>query len=250
MTKARRKSPVQTISTEPDFCSIELRLRILSRLPFFAGLSPKALEAVNALFVEAGYQPGEVIYTAGSPAERLFVVAEGKVKLLQHAATGNNILLDILAPGEFFGSLAPLKPATYLDSAQAVTPACILSIRSTAFQHVLDQHPELALKTLAILGERLQSANQRVLHLSSLPVERRIACTLLKLGAKLGRRQEEGLLIDVPLSREDLADMTASTPETVSRVMSQFQAGGLIASGRQWVAIVDQAKLQALVGEE
>lgn len=248
--KSRRKSPVNMLITEPQHCSIDLRLKILGRLPFFTELSAKALEAVNQRFVEVGYQIGDMIYAAGDPSERLFVVAEGKVKLLQHTANGRNILLNILTSGEFFGNLAALGVATYPDTAQAQTPVCILSIRSDDFRQVLDAHPELALKTLVVLGERLNAANRRLLQLSSMPVEQRIAITLLELGAKLGRKRDMDLLVDVPLSRDDLAEMIGATPETASRAISQLQSSGIVVSGRQWIAITDWAGLEALAGQE
>lgn len=246
--KSRRKSPVNLIMTEPQHCSIDLRLRILGRLPFFAGLTRSALEKVNQRFVEVGYQAGDLVYAVNDPADRLYVVAEGAVKLLQHAADGRNVLLDILTSGEFFGNLAILGVATYPDTAQAHTTACILSIRSDDFQKILDEHPSLALKALAIMGERLGAANQRVFQLSSMPVDQRIAATLLALSKKLGKSQPEGLLIDTPLSRDDLANMTGATPETVSRVMSQFQSAGVIESGRQWVAITNLKNLEERAG--
>lgn len=248
--KPRRKSPVNTTTTEAQHCSIDLRLKILGRQPFFAGLSPEALRQVNARFVEAGYQPGEQIYAAGAPAERLYVIAEGKVKLLQHATSGRSVLLELLASGDFFGNLAALGVAEYPDTAQAQTSACVLSVRSDDFRRILDEHPELALKTLAVMADRLQAANRRVLQLSAMPVDRRIAFTLLELGKKLGREQEGNLLIDTPLSRDDLAEMTGATTETVSRVMSQLQSDGIIESGRQWVAITDWERLEVHAGVE
>lgn len=248
--KSRRKSPVNLVITEPQHCSIHLRLKILGRLPFFAGLSAKALEVINQRFVEVGYQADEMIYAAGDPAERLFVVAEGKIKLLQHPANGRNIMLHILSSGEFFGNLTTMGVVTYPDTAQAQTQACVLSIRADDFRQILDDHPGLALKALEVLGERLSSANRRVLQLSSMPVEQRIAFTLLELGQKLGYPQDMGMLIDVPLSRDDLAEMTGATPETVSRVMSQLQNSGIVVSGRQWIAISDWAGLEALAGQE
>ena len=248
--RTRRKSPVNLIITEPHHCSTTLRLKILGRLPFFAGLPRPALESINHRFVEVGYQPGETIYLAGDSAERLFVVAEGRIKLLAHAANARDVLLDILTSGEFFGNLAALGVAVYPDTAQAQAPSCVLSIRSDSFRQVLDEHPELALRTLQVMAERLNAANRRVLQLSSMPVEKRIAFTLLELGRKLGRTKEEMLLIDVPLSRDDLAEMNGTTPETASRVMSQLQNSGIIESGRQWVGIHDLKQLEKMAGED
>ncbi len=244
--KTRRKSPVNLTITEQQHCSIDLRLKILSRLPFFADLSRNILETINKHFIEIAFQAGDVVYMAGDVADRLYVVAEGKIKLLQHSISGHDVLLNILTTGEFFGNLAMLGIATHPDTALAQAPCCILSISSDSFRQILDEHPELALKTIHVLSDRLTSANQRVLQISSMPVEKRIASTLLELGRKLGRTNENILLIDVPLSREDLAGMTGTTPETVSRVMSQLQTSGIIESGRQWVGIRDMTRLETI----
>jgi CRP/FNR family transcriptional regulator, nitrogen oxide reductase regulator len=244
--KNRRKSPVNTITTEPQHCSIDLRLKILGRLPFFADLPAKDLERVNQRFVEVGYQPGDTIYAAGDPAERLFVVADGKVKLLQHAPGGRNVLLEILTSGEFFGNLATLGIAAYPDTAQAQTSACVLSIRADDFRRLLDEYPGIALKTLSVMVERLNAANRRVLQISSMPADTRIAFTLHSLAKKFGRQQETGLLIDVPLSRDDLAEMAGTTPETVSRAVSQMQSSGILDTGRQWFAVKDWEALEKI----
>lgn len=245
--KTRRKSPVNLTITEKQHCSVNLRLKILGHLPFFAALSRNELETINDHFVEIAFQTGDMVYMAGDPADHLYVVAEGKIKLLQHSITGHDVLLDILTTGDFFGNLAVFGVQSYPDTAQAQAPCCILGIHSESFRQILDKHPKLAMKTLQVLSERLTSANQRVLQISSMPVEKRISLTLLELGRKLGRTQENMLLIDVPLSREDLAGMTATTPETVSRVLSQLQSGEIIESGRQWVGIRDMKALETLV---
>jgi CRP-like cAMP-binding protein len=80
-------------------------------------------------------------------------------------------------------------------------------------------------------------------------VERRLAYTLLKLAEKFGQPKELGLLIQVPLSRDDLAEMAGTTTETASRVMSQFQKDGLIDSGRGWVAVTNRDGLEAAAAE-
>ncbi len=248
--KSRRKSPVNLITTEPHNCSIHLRLNILSRLPFFESLSPEEMEAVNQHFVDVGYEAGETVYLAGDPAERLFVVADGKVKLMQHGLNGRNVLLDILTSGEFFGNLAALGAAVYSDTARAQIHSCILSVRSDSFRQILNDHPELAFKSLQIMAQRLEAANQRVLQLSSMPLEKRIAVTLLQLARKISRPVEDLLVINTPLSRDELAEMTGATPETVSRVMSQLQNQGVIESGRQWVGVSDLKALEGLAAEE
>lgn len=246
----RRKSPLEINTTESYMCSINLRLQILAQVPFFAGFSQADLEGINHLFRERGYAPNETICFAGNPAERLFVVADGRVKLMRHSLTGKNVLLDILTPGEFFGSLSTLGDADYPDTAEAQTQTCVLSISTGNFRQILEQNPAVVLKVLDITAIRLRAAQERVQQLSALPVEGRIANLLLVLGKKFGQPDSAGPLIQVPLAREDIAAMTGTTPETASRVMSQFQKDGLIQTGRQWVAINDQVLLEQITGLE
>jgi CRP-like cAMP-binding protein len=246
----RRKTPLEPEEIEPQMCSIDMRLEILHKVPFFVGLAHPSINQINALFREHGFQPGETIYFEGDPAERLYVVASGKVKLERHTLSGKNILLDLLTPGEFFGSLSALGDEIYPDTAQAQTAVCVLGIGAENFRKILDAYPPVALKVLDVTASRLKEAHERIRQLSAHSVEHRIAYTLLKLAEKFGKQQEVGLLIQVPLSRDDLAEMTGTTTETASRVMSQFQKDGLIASGRQWVAITDFEGLRAIQNED
>lgn len=245
----RRKSPLEIEVTEPHQCSVDLRLKILGKVPFFGDLSPADLDKINTLFRERGFEQDEVICFAGDPAEQLFVVADGRVKLVRHTLAGKDVVLDILKAGEFFGSLTALGDDVYSETAQAQTSTCILTIGKDSFCQILDLYPPVTLKVINIMAARLRTAQEYVRQLSASPVEARIAHTLLVLCKKFGQATDVGLLIQVPLSRDDLAAMTGTTTETASRVMSQFQKDGLIETGRQWVAILDRAGLEAISEE-
>lgn len=246
----RRKTPLEPEAIEPASCTVDRRLEILQQLPFFAGLSALDISSINRQFREYGYLPGETIYLSGDAGTHLYVVAAGKVKVLRHTVTGQDVLLDILMPGEFFGSLTPVVGDVYPDTAQAQTAACVLAIGSHAFRTILQDYPSTALAVLDLTTVRLQDAQETVRQLSAHPVEQRIAVTLLKLADKLGQVTDEGLLIQMPLSRDDLAQMTATTTETASRIMSHFQREGLVRSGRQWVAISDRSRLESIAAAE
>jgi CRP-like cAMP-binding protein len=231
-------------------CSVHTRYKVLSQAPFFKTLSAQDITEINSLFQEQGYMPGQPIYFSGDPATRLYIVAVGKVKLLRHTMSGQDVVLDILTPGEFFGTLSILGQEEYPETAQAQTSCCVLGIAAADFQTILRGHPAVAITALEVVGQRLRAAQETIQQLSAYPVERRIAFTLLKLANKLGQPQAEGLLLQIPLSRQDIAEMTGTTLETASRVMSQFQKAGLIRTGRQWVAITHYAELAALVNTE
>ena len=249
MTK-RRQSPVEIDTVSPHLCTIDLRLEILGQLPFLTALSETALEEVNERFHERGYDEGETIYFSGDRASHLYAVASGQVRLIQHSRSGKDVLLDLLTPGEFFGTLTPGTEEQYGETAEAQVASCVLAISADDFRDLMTATPEIALAVLDMTAGRLQSAQDMVHQLSAHPVEQRIAAVLLKLAEKLGEHHSEGILIQTPLSREDLAQMTGTTPETTSRVMSQLQKDGLIKSGRQWVAIKDPEQLATIAADE
>lgn len=246
----RRKSPLDIKTTEPHQCSVDVRLKILGKVPFFQDLSATDLKEINLLFREIGFAANETICFAGDPAERLFVVADGRVKLMRDTAVGKSVLFDLLTPGEFFGSLSGSGDDVYSDTAQALTPACILTIGGDTFQQILKRYPPVALKIIGIMSTRLRAAQERIQRLSVSTVEERIAHVLMVLSEKFGQPGKDGLLIQAPLSREDLASMVGATTESASRVMSQFQKDGLIQAGRGWVAITDPDGLKALAGSD
>lgn len=242
----RRKIPLDDEHIEPHMCDLDLRLYILGRLPFFRELSGEAILKVNKFFTERGYTPGENIYFEKDLAKRLYVVADGHVKLMHHTVSGKDVMLDILIQGEYFGGLTQAENALYSEMAYAHTPVCALSIEGRDFRQVLNDHPQVALKVMDIMAERLRAAHEMVRLLSVASVEQRLAYVLLKLGDKLAAPDEVGLLIQMPLGRGNLAELTGTTPETASRVMSQLQKEGLIRTGRRWVAIIDRPGLAAL----
>lgn len=246
---ARRRVPAVGREVGPESCSIEHRHEILHGLPFFAHLSSEALAEINQQFYATGYAAGETVYFSGDPAERLFVVAHGEVKLLRHSAGGQDVLLDMLGEGEMFGTLTVLGDRSYPDTAVAQTPCCVLGISAADFQTILARVPEVALAVLGLVAERLQNAHDTISQISATPVESRVAAALLKLAEKLGVQDERGVLINTRLSRQDLAAMTGTTTETASRIMSQFRRDGLIESGREWIIVTNAAQLEQIASE-
>ena len=183
----RRKTPLEPEGVEVDSCTLDLRFRLLGQTPFFEGLQNTDITDINRSFHERGFAAGEAIYHAGDPAVRLYVVAAGKVKLLRHTLAGQDVLLDILGQGEFFGTLSTLGEPEYSDTALAQTDGCALWVDAEAFQAILRRYPPVALSVLDIMAVRLRAAHDAIRQLSAAPVESRIASTLLKLAAKLGR---------------------------------------------------------------
>lgn len=244
---ALRKSPVRLDWVDPAACTLDYRLKIIGRLPFFKHLSPEAIKEINLQFHDHSYPAGQAIYFEGDTAEHLYLVAMGRVKLIRNTTSGHEVLLDILHGGEYFGNLKALGTDAYNETAITQADCCILEISSEHFEEILKRYPDVTLKVLTAVGKRLAESREQIAQLSTFTVDQRIAAALLRLAGKVGEAHAESVLIQLPLSRQDLGAMTGSTTETVSRVMSRFVQQGLIRSGRKWVAVTDQKGLEDLI---
>lgn len=242
----RRKSPVQPQDIQPDLhCSIEDQRRLLGESPFFNRLSEDEITQVQGVFRQQHYDEGALIQRAGDPPTRISIVAAGTVKMARPTPDGQDVLLDFLGPGEHFGSLAALGDAEYREDVTAQTSCCILYTTAEMFDQLLQQYPAVAVSALGIVAGRLRQAQTAIEQLSAYPVDHRVGALLLHLAEKRGKTGDDRVLIEIPISRQDIADMTGAKVETVSRVMSDLKRSGLVESGRRWIAVRDMDALRA-----
>jgi CRP/FNR family transcriptional regulator, nitrogen oxide reductase regulator len=230
-------------------CSAAVRLEVLRRTTLFRTLDPAALRRVNEGCRAVAAEPGETILREGEPAQRLAVVATGAVKLLRHGADGKAVLLDVIVPGEWFGSLGALGDDVYRHDAVALRSGCLLMLSADTFRALLRDVPGVAEAALDLTAQRLREAQGAVRSLATLPVEGRLAATLLRLASKVGREGPEGVRLEVAPTQVDLAAMTGTTFESVSRVFASWRARGLIAATSEGPLLRDMEALAVLAGE-
>lgn len=225
------------------------RRDILRRVPMFAALPADALDEISRLFVQTTYRAGEYIFFEGDSAHRLYVVHAGEVKLIKHSESGQDVILRVFAPGEVFGGIAFLAGHRYPASAQAQTDVQVLSMAGEAFRDIVQRHPDVALAVIRVLANRLHDAHEQLRQFAAERVERRLARMLLKLADQVGIPVDEGIRIDMPITRQDLAEMTGTTLETVSRIISRWRREGIVQAGREEIIITYPHRL-VLIAED
>lgn len=243
-----RRSPLSAPESDPRACSLGARVNALARVPFFAGLDHEALHRIDERATMQGIVEDEAVYLAGHRADRLYVVATGVVKLTGSTPEGDPVLLDVLGPASFLGTLPVLGGETYAEDAWMLTAGCLLSFDTAQFDAVLVEHPSVVRHALAAMGARLRTAQERVRRGASTNAPVRIASTLLVLAERLGVDDGDRILVDVPLAREDLASLAGCAPETVSRSLASWSRDGLVETGRRWVALRRPAALAEVAG--
>lgn len=200
-------------------------------------LKSSEFESVIQFSQTTSIQDGAFFFLEGNPADKGFILIEGKVKLEQVTSDGRQILLGYLVPGRVFGIIAILKKVTYPVSAQAVGTSKAIYWEQDTLNQLMKSYPIIALNALHIMAGQIRQFQNQVKDLSTKRVEQRIARAILRLARQSGKRTDEGVLIDLLLSRQDLAEMTGTTLYTVSRILTDWEKGGLVKSYRQKIII-------------
>jgi CRP/FNR family transcriptional regulator, nitrogen oxide reductase regulator len=224
---------------------VNTALTLLRQLPILAEVPEPDLDGLARQVVFRNYAREEEIFYQGDPADRVWWVHTGRVKIIYHDQAGREVILEIISPGEAFGGAVlffPNQPAT----AKALEEASIASFPSELYARFLVDHPPVTLKLLRMLGARhLSMINMQIL--AGERVERRMAHILFKLATRVGRPDPGGTLITIPLSRQDLADMSCTTLETAIRTVSRFQKEGMIMTRRGgYLVITNMDRLKEL----
>src|SRR5512136_2951301 len=219
------------------------RRDILQAMPFFAGLSERDWEKVIDLFSERQYQKDDYIFLEGEAPEALYIIRAGKVKVLRHSTDGKDVVLRVGGVGHLLGTVAVFDGGGYPGTAQVIEDCTTLVIARNDCLTLVNRYPVFALAVISDLGSRLRSSAEQIRSLAVERVEQRIARVLLKLAETAGTDSPDGRVIEMPLTRQDVADMTGTTVETAIRVMSKLRRAGLIRTRRGKVVLVDQEKL-------
>jgi len=214
------------------------KTQILRSSPIFSSLNDDELGELANLARERSFMSNEFIFWDGDAPDWFYVIAEGKVKVLKHSSSGREFIIAFFGSGEVFGEVAVFENKPYPASAQAVAETRVIGIKREDFLSFLANRPQVALKIINILGGRLRDAQNRLRDLAGERVEQRIAGVLVMLSAKLG--------LTLPFTRQEIADMAGTAPETTIRVMSHLKERGFIRSTRGKVFILDEKKLRLL----
>jgi len=222
---------------------------LLKPVALFSGLDGPALRSVSDAARIRETKAGLSFFREGDPAESFFIVQSGSVKLTQVTPEGHQVVLRLIGAGDPFGGVAAFGGGAYPVSAEAVTDVTALEWPGPVMASLMETYPKLAINAVRFVAARLHELQVQYRQLATEKVERRVARALLRLGEQAGRRTEAGILIDLPLSREDIVQMTGTTLYTVSRIISRFEADGLVEAGRQHIVIRDVQALTSIADD-
>ena len=216
---------------------------LIAGMPIFAAMAPSDLDALLAEARSSRHPKNSTIFEQGEEAHSFFLLLHGHVRAAKTTPAGQQVVVRYVAPGEVFGVAVTIGLSQYPATATAVDDSVVLAWPSSSWPKLVEKHPPLAGNTLQAVGARLQESHSRVIEMSTEQVERRVAHALLRLAQQAGRKVENGIEIDFPISRQDIAEMTGTTLHTVSRILSGWESQGLVDGGRQRIVLCDPHRL-------
>lgn len=218
----------------------------LSKISLFNSLTPAELKEIHPYITKMSVKKRDVIFSEGDPSDWFYIVLNGKVKITKLSQEGKEIILEIISPMDFFGGLAVIKGFPYPANAIAMEDSELLKISRSNLMRILDRFPGLMYCMALQLSDRMKESHETLKNIALERVEARIASLLLKLADKTGKETEGGVLIDMKLTKQDIAEMVGTTVETSIRTMSKFKKLDIVSDREGQIIIKDIKKLKNL----
>ncbi|AFM00231.1 cAMP-binding protein [Desulfitobacterium dehalogenans ATCC 51507] len=205
-------------------CECEGHTSCVSLVPIFNHLEAEQMAEITEAVQSDSYKKGEVIYRAGDQSDSLYIVRSGKIRVYRLSESGKEQLVRFLSPGDFTGEHALFSESVHESYAEAVENTEVCQITRTDLQKFLLKYPSISLKILTEFSSRLEKSEKQTTRVSTEKVETRLALFL----AECIDKEEASMEFVLPMSKRDLASFLGTTPETISRKLTEFEDAGYI----------------------
>jgi len=228
--------------------SEDLKIELLKKVHLFEDLSEEELKEVARYIQVKDFAKGEYIFFEEEAEPGIFILTEGLVKLIKETNDGRSIIVRLVFPGEVFGWIEwGSSVPKFKYTAMAALPSRLLYISNRDFIELAIKYPAVAIKLTCDATHNLLQTYEVLKSIASGKVEERIARLILELAEKAGQKKNGSIVIKLPLTRQDIAEMTGTTVETTIRVMSRWKKQGIINTERGYIEIINKEELEKLL---
>ena len=199
-------------------------------VPLFEGLNDEELAALDQVALQRVFPKDRVVIMAEDEGDTLFVISGGQVKVSIVSEDGREVILSMLGSGDFFGEMTILDGHPRSANVTTMEETELLMVRRADFLHLVQNKPQIAIKLLAVLASRLRKTDRKIEGLALSDVTGRVTQTLLQLANDHGVTSPDGVLIKNRPTHQDLANMSGTTRESVSRILKRLESQGYISN--------------------
>lgn len=216
------------------------KIQSLKSIPIFSSLSEVYLEELSEIMLEKTYRKNQVIFDQGDPGSSLIVIKSGLVKISLVDSNNHEFIIKTFSVHDFFGEMSLLDGGSRSATATAVEDTQALIIFRENFISLIQKTPSMALGMLTELSNRLRTTTENISNLTFFDAYGKVAQCLLDLADKVGKREEEGVAIQLTLSRQELANMSGLSRETFARILKEFQVRGCLKVQGKKITILNE----------
>ena len=222
---------------------------LIQSLPVFSAMDDVELDDVISRATALRIPKGAAVFEQGETAKAFYVLLNGRLKVMKLTPDGQQVVIRFVVPGDIYGIAKALNREDYPATATALVDSVTLAWDMAVWDEFMDRHPAFARNVMRMLGRRIEEAHTRLKEMATQDVEHRVAHAVLRLVSQSGRNVEGGVLVDFPVTRQEIAEVSGTTMHSVSRVLSAWENGGLVLVGRQKVIVCDLERLSRIAEE-
>jgi CRP/FNR family transcriptional regulator, cyclic AMP receptor protein len=213
---------------------------------FLEALTPEEVADLRASGRERHYDANVALFHEGDDGGSVIVLLAGRAKLTVPSSSGREVIVAVRGPGDLLGELAALVEAPRSATVATIEPVDALIMAGSAFASFLERNSRVALVILRMVAERLLYADLQQAQFATHDVVGRVAHRLVELTERFGVDAEEGIVLDVPLSQEELAGWTGASREAVNKALQVLRSLHMIETGRRRLTVLDAEGLRRL----
>ncbi len=217
-----------------------MEISLLRQVPLFEGLDDEQLDAIALVTITRRFDKHQVIILAEEEGDALFIISSGQVKVSIVSEDGREVILSLLGTGSVFGELSLLDGKPRSANVVATENTDLYMLRRSDFLQLVYKVPQIAVGLLAELAARLRKTDRKIGGLALLDVTSRISETLLQLADEHGTETDDGVLLKGRPTHQQIANMSGTTRETVSRVLKRLEKQGYISTEGRTITIVHE----------
>jgi CRP-like cAMP-binding protein len=226
-----------------------LHRSLIQSLPVFSAMDAVELDDVISQATALRIPKGAAVFEQGETARAFYVLLNGRLKVMKLTPDGQQVLIRFVVPGDIYGIAKALNREDYPATATALVDSVTLAWDMAIWDDFMARHPSFARNVMQMMGQRIQEAHTRLKEMATQDVEHRVAHAVLRLVNQSGRKVEEGVLVDFPVTRQEIAEASGTTMHSVSRVLSAWENAGLVVVGRKKVIVCDLERLSRIAEE-
>lgn len=210
-------------------------------------ISKENRTAVLARCARKHFKSGRMIWTEGETPEYIAFIENGKALSMYHASNGRVGATGIWAAGDILGGASIYEPEKRQTAVKCLEPTVLWCLNLNKWQEVTTRFPEVGHAVAGALSARLRWANHLIHVLQTLSAYERVGAIILSLAERFAKKSEDGIVIDVPLTHEDLAALVGVTRQFATITLHELQKEGIIALRRRTILVRDEKRLRKLV---